>query len=38
MAQMQTHGKGSTKIRCARVMKSKAFNQLRHVKLVDDEV
>jgi len=35
MAQMQTHGKDSTKIRCARAMKSEAFKALRGVKLVE---
>src|SRR5271165_7519631 len=35
MEQMQTHGKDSTKTRCARAMKSKVFNALRGVKLVE---
>jgi integrase len=35
MDQMQTHGKDSTKARCARAMKSRAFDTLRHVKLVE---
>ncbi len=35
MEQMQTHGKDSTKTRCARAMKSKAFDGLRPVKLVE---
>ncbi len=35
MDQMQTHGKDSTKARCARAMKSRAFDALRHVKLVE---
>jgi hypothetical protein len=35
MEQMQTHGKDSTKTRCARAMKSKAFDALRPVKLVE---
>ena len=29
MEQMQTHGKDSTKTRCARAMKYKAFDSLR---------
>jgi integrase len=35
MDQMQTHGKESTKTRCTRAMRSKAFNALREVKLVE---
>ena len=35
MQQMQTHGKDSTKVRCARAMKSKAFDAIRLVKLVE---
>jgi integrase len=35
MEQMQTHGKESSRLRCARAMISKAFNALRHVKLVE---
>src|ERR1700677_1331817 len=35
MEQMQTHGKDATKTRCARAMKSKAFDALRLVKLVE---
>jgi integrase len=35
MEQMQTQGKDSTRIRCARAMKSQAFSQLRRVKLVE---
>jgi integrase len=35
MEQMQTHGKDSTKTRCARAMKCKAFDALRPVKLVE---
>jgi len=35
MEQMQTHGKESTKKRCARAMRSKAFNQLRGIKLIE---
>ena len=35
MEQMQAHGKESTKTRCARAMQSKAFNGIRHIKLVD---
>jgi hypothetical protein len=35
MEQMQTHGKEATRIRCARAMKSKAFDALRSVRLVE---
>jgi integrase len=35
MEQMQTHGKDSTKTRCARAMQSKAFDGLRRVKLME---
>jgi hypothetical protein len=35
MEQMQTHGKESLRKRCARAMKSKAYNAIRHVKLVE---
>jgi integrase len=35
MEQMQTHGKESTRTRCARAMQSRAFDALRHVKLVE---
>jgi integrase len=35
MEQMQTHGKDSTKTRCARAMKCRAFDALRPVKLVE---
>jgi integrase len=35
MDQMQTHGKESTQRRCARAMKSKAFDQLRQIKLIE---
>jgi len=35
MAQMQTHGKETTKTRCVRAMKSKAFDRLRHVTLIE---
>jgi integrase len=35
MDQMQTHGKDSTKTRCIRAMKSRAFDALRPVKLVE---
>src|SRR5271169_4009251 len=35
MNQMQTHGKDSTKTRCARAMQSKAFDRLRTKKLME---
>jgi integrase len=35
MDQMQTHGKDATKVRCSRAMKSKAFDDLRPIKLVE---
>lgn len=35
MEQMQTHGKDSSKRRCIRAMKSKAFDKLRNVKLLE---
>ena len=35
MQQMQTHGKDVSQARCTRAMESKAFNALRHVKLVE---
>lgn len=35
MQQIQTHGKESTRTRYARAVKSKSFNRLRHVKLVE---
>jgi integrase len=35
MEQMQTHGKESTKTRCACAMKSKAFDKLRRIKLLE---
>jgi len=35
MDQMQTHGKETTQRRCARAMKSKAFDQLRQIKLIE---
>jgi integrase len=35
MDQMQTHGKDSTKSRCTRAMKSRAFDALRPIKLVE---
>jgi hypothetical protein len=35
MEQMQTHGKDSTKTRCARAMQSKAFDGLRRKKLME---
>jgi integrase len=35
MEQMQTHGKESTRTRCARAMKSRAFDALRYIKLVE---
>jgi hypothetical protein len=35
MDQMQTHGKDSTKARCARAMQSKAFDGLRRIKLME---
>jgi hypothetical protein len=35
MDQMQTHGKPSSRTRCARAMKSRAFDKLRGVKLVE---
>jgi hypothetical protein len=35
MEQMQTHGKDSTKTRCARAMQSKAFDGLRGKKLME---
>jgi len=35
MEQMQTHGKESTKTRCACAMKSKAFDRLRRIKLLE---
>ena len=35
MAQIQTHGKETTKTRCVRAMKSKAFDRLRHVTLIE---
>jgi integrase len=35
MDQMQTHGKEATRIRCSRAMKSKAFDALRSVRLIE---
>jgi len=35
MEQMQTHGKDASKTRCSRAMRSKAFDRLRSVKLVE---
>jgi hypothetical protein len=35
MEQMQTHGKESTKTRCARAMQSRAFDGLRRKKLME---
>jgi len=35
MEQMQTHGKASTQRRCARAMKSKTFDQIRQIKLIE---
>jgi integrase len=35
MDEMQSHGKEATRVRCARAMKSKAFDALRVVKLVE---
>ena len=35
MEQMQTHGKDSTRTRCARAMNSKAFDRLRRTKLME---
>jgi integrase len=35
MEQMQTHGKDSTRTRCARAMKSNAFDGLRRVKIME---
>ena len=35
MEQIQTHGKDACQKRCARAMKSKTFDRLRHIKLVE---
>lgn len=35
MEELQTHGKESSRVRCARAMRAKAFNQLRHIKLIE---
>jgi len=35
MDQMQTHGKASTQVRCARAMKSAAFERLSELKLIE---
>jgi hypothetical protein len=35
MEQTQTHGKDSTKTRCARAMKCRAFDALRRTKLME---
>lgn len=35
MEQMQTHGKESSQLRCARAMRSKALNCIRNIKLVE---
>ena len=35
MDEMQTHGKENSRLRCARAMKTKAFNGIRHIKLIE---